>query len=180
MKRLMAGAVALMASLSLAACGSATVDSDSEVSPDATVAPLERGDSGEDSEGSGDSKESESSEESSSASPSTSKRAEDDAEASTSKSEPAPEDRGAQEVEQAPTPQVDDSNSGYLDAIAGGGVDIAGVESQLVSAGNTACNPDDEVTVPAVAGQLIEQGRTDKSIEEVIALINDQAQAAYC
>lgn len=177
MKRIMAGAVALMASLSLAACGSATVDSDSEVSPDATVAPLERGDSGEES---GDSQESEGSEESSSASPSTSKRAEDDAEASTSKSEPAPEDRGAQEVEQAPTPQVDDSNSGYLDAIAGGGVDIAGVESQLVSAGNTACNPDDEVTVPAVAGQLIEQGRTDKSIEEVIALINDQAQAAYC
>ena len=179
MKRSMAGAVALMASLSLAACGSATVDSDSEVSPDATVAPLERGDSGEDSEGSEES-ESENSEESSSASASTSKRAEDGEAASTSKSEPAPEDRGAQEVEQAPTPQVDDSNSGYLDAVAGGGVDIAGVESQLVSAGNTACNPDDEVTVPAVAGQLIEQGRTDKSIEEVIALINDQAQAAYC
>jgi hypothetical protein len=179
MKRLMASAVALMASLSLAACGSATVDSDSEVSPDATVAPLERGDSGEDSEGSEES-ESENSEESSSASASTSKRAENGEEASTSKSEPAPEDRGAQEVEQAPTPQVDDSNSGYLDAVAGGGVDIAGVESQLVSAGNTACNPDDEVTVPAVAGQLIEQGRTDKSIEEVIALINDQAQAAYC
>ncbi|WP_313546336.1 hypothetical protein [Corynebacterium sp.] len=179
MKRIMAGAVALMASLSLAACGSATVDSDSEVSPDATVAPLERGDSGEDSEGSEES-ESENSEESSSASASTSKRAEDGEAASTSKSEPAPEDRGAQEVEQAPTPQVDDSNSGYLDAVAGGGVDIAGVESQLVSAGNTACNPDDEVTVPAVAGQLIEQGRTDKSIEEVIALINDQAQAAYC
>jgi hypothetical protein len=176
MKRIMAGAVALMASLSLAACGSATVDSDSEVSPDATVAPLERGDSD------GDSEDTDSTEESSeSSAPSTSKRAErDDAEASTSKSEPAPEDRGAQEVDQAPTPQVADSDAGYLDAVAGGGVDIAGVENQLVSAGNTACNPDDEVTVPAVAGQLIEQGRTDKSIEEVIALINEQAQAAYC
>lgn len=178
MKRIMAGAVALMASLSLAACGSATVDSDSGVSLDATVAPLERGDS----EGDSDSEDSNSTEESSeSSAPSTSERAEkDDAEASTSKSEPAPEDRGAQEVDQAPTPQVADSDAGYLDAVAGGGVDIAGVENQLVSAGNTACNPDDEVTVPAVAGQLIEQGRTDKSIEEVIALINEQAQAAYC
>lgn len=177
MKRIMAGAVALMASLSLAACGSATVDSDSEVSPDATVAPLERG--GSDSEDSDSTEASEKSSESSA--PSTSKRAEkDDAEASTSKSEPAPEDRGAQEVDQAPTPQVADSDAGYLDAVAGGGVDIAGVENQLVSAGNTACNPDDEVTVAAVAGQLIEQGRTDKSIEEVIALINEQAQAAYC
>ena len=175
MKRFMAGAVALMASLSLAACGSATVDSDSEVSPDATVEPLERGDSSEED---ADSTEESSSEATSATS--TSKRAEEDAEASTSTSEPAPEDRGAQEVEQAPTPQVSDSNAGYLDAVAGGGVDIAGVENQLVSAGNTACNPDDEVTVPAVAGQLIEQGRTDKSVEEVITLINEQAQAAYC
>src|SRR5690625_7750590 len=93
MKRLMTGTLALLATFTLAACGSATVESGSEVSPDATVAPLERGD--------GDllsSSESETSEERSS---------KESTEASTSKSEPAPEDRGAQEVEQAPTPQVD-------------------------------------------------------------------------
>ncbi|MDN6135989.1 hypothetical protein [Corynebacterium sp.] len=166
MKRLMTGTLALLATFTLAACGSATVESGSEVSPDATVAPLERGD--------GDllsSSESETSEERSS---------KESTEASTSKSEPAPEDRGAQEVEQAPTPQVDTSNAGFLDAVAGGGVDITGVENQLVSAAHTACNPDDDVTVLAVAGQLIEQERTDKDVEEVVALINEQAQAAYC
>ena len=166
MKRLMTGTLALLATFTLAACGSATVESGSEVSSDATVAPLERGD--------GDllsSSESETSEERSS---------KESTEASTSKSEPAPEERGAQEVEQAPTPQVDTSNAGFLDAVAGGGVDITGVENQLVSAAHTACDPDDDVTVLAVAGQLVEQERTDKDVEEVVALINEQAQAAYC
>lgn len=166
MKRLMTGTLALLATFTLAACGSATVESGSEVSPDATVAPLERGDGGLSS-----SSESETSEERSS---------KESTEASTSKSEPAPEDRGAQEVEQAPTPQVDTSNAGFLDAVAGGGVDITGVENQLVSAAHTACDPDDDVTVLAVAGQLVEQERTDKDVEEVVALINEQAQAAYC
>ena len=163
MKRLMTGTLALLATFTLAACGSATVESGSEVSPDATVAPLERGDGDLSS-----SSESETSKETSSK------------EASTSKSEPAPEDRGAQEVEQAPTPQVDTSNAGFLDAVAGGGVDITGVENQLVSAAHTACDPDDDVTILAVAGQLVEQERTDKDVEEVVALINEQAQAAYC
>lgn len=166
MKRLMTGTLALLATFTLAACGSATVESGSEVSPDATVAPLERGDGDLSS-----SSESETSEERSS---------KESTEASTSKSEPAPEDRGAQEVEQAPTPQVDTSNAGFLDAVAGGGVDITGVENQLVSAAHTACDPDDDVTVLAVAGQLVEQERTDKDVEEVVALINEQAQAAYC
>ena len=46
MKRLMTGTLALLATFTLAACGSATVESGSEVSPDATVVPLERGDGG--------------------------------------------------------------------------------------------------------------------------------------
>src|SRR5699024_1774334 len=76
--------------------------------------------------------------------------------------------------------QVSDSDAGYLDAVAGRGRDVEGVENQLVSAAHTACNPDDELTVLAVAGQLIEQGRTDKDVEEVVTLINERAQAAYC
>ena len=101
MKRLMTGTLALLATFTLTACGSATVESGSEVSPDATVAPLERGDGDLSS-----SSESETSKETSS------KETKESAEASTSKSEPAPEDRGAQEVEQAPTPQVDTSKIG--------------------------------------------------------------------
>ena len=169
MKRLMTGTLALLATFTLAACGSATVESGSEVSPDATVAPLERGDGDLSS-----SSESETSEERSS------KETKESTEASTSKSEPAPEDRGAQEVEQAPTPQVDTSNAGFLDAVAGGGVDITGVENQLVSAAHTACDPDDDVTILAVAGQLVEQESTDKDVEEGVSLINEPAQAAYC
>lgn len=170
MKRMMSAVVALMATTTFAACGSATVDSDSEVSPDSTVAPLERGSS----------EESEKPEDSTSAATSSSKAAESSTKATTSASEPAPEDRGAREVEEAPTPQVSNSDAGYLDAVASGGIDVAGVENQLVSAAHTACNPDDEVTVLAVAGQLIEQGRTDKDVEEVVTLINERAQAAYC
>src|SRR5699024_10788 len=157
------------ATFTLTACGSATVESGSEESPDSTMAPLERGDGGLSS-----SSESETSDERSS------KETQESTEQPTSKSEPAPEDRGAQEVEQAPAPQVDTSNAGCLDAVAGGGVDITGVENHLVSAAHTACNPDDDVTVLAVAGQLVEQERTDKDVEEVVALINEQAQAAYC
>ncbi|NME88933.1 hypothetical protein [Corynebacterium stationis] len=164
MKRLIPGAAALLAAFTLAACGSATVESGSEISPDDTIAPLERGEG----------------ELTSAPETSSSKAAAASSEASTSASEPAPEDRGAQEVEKAPTPQVDNSDAGYLDAIAGSGVDISGVENQLISAAHTACNPDDEVTVLAVAGQLVEQERTDKDVEEVATLINEHAQAAYC
>src|SRR5699024_9165590 len=141
----------------LTACGSATVESGSEVSPDATVAPLERGDGDLSS-----SSESETSEERSS------KETKESTEASTSKSEPAPEDRGAQEVEQAPSTKDDTSNDGFLDAVVGGVVDITGVENHLVRAAHSAFNPDDVLTILAVAGQLVDQERTDKNVDEVV------------
>ncbi|MFH0411472.1 hypothetical protein ACG98H_05865 [Corynebacterium sp. L4756] len=180
MKRAMASAIALIASLTLVACGSATVDSDSEVSPDATVAPLERGDSESSEQESESSSEESESEKSSAPSSSRERDNERESEEASTSAEPQPEDRGAQEVEQAPTPQARDADAAFLDDIAASGVDTNGAESQLIGAGNTACNPDDSVTIPAVAGQLIEQGRTDQSAEEVAALISEKAQAAYC
>lgn len=35
-------------------------------------------------------------------------------------------------------------------------------------------------TLPAVAGQLVEQGRTDKTVDEVAALIESAAKNTYC
>jgi hypothetical protein len=40
--------------------------------------------------------------------------------------------------------------------------------------------PLDEATIGAVAGQLIEQGRTTKAFEEVVDMINSSARKAYC
>ena len=61
----------------------------------------------------------------------------------------------------------------FLAAVAEKGVDIDGVEDQLVGAAQASCQGD-AVTVPAVAGQLIEQGRTELSHEDVVQLITEQ------
>src|SRR5699024_7370728 len=140
MKRLIPGAAALLAAFTLAACGSATVESGSEISPDDTIAPLERGEG----------------ELTSAPETSSSKAAAASPEASTSASEQAPEDRGAQGVARARAPQVYNSDAGYLDDIAGSGVEISGVENRFIFAAHSVCHPDDEVTVLAVVGQLVE------------------------
>ena len=62
------------------------------------------------------------------------------------------------------------------DAVKKGGVNTEGVEDQLVGAAQAACQGDG-VTVPAVAGQLIEQGRSELSHEQLIQLITERGRA---
>ena len=131
--------------LTLAGCGSATVDS--EPSQETEVAPLER--------------ESE---------------APTSAEETSSKSQ---EDRGAREISEIPSAEVPESDAKYLDKLKDAGVNVDGVEDQLLGAGKAACD-ENEVTISAVAGQLIEQQRTTMGFEELSQLIKDSARSGIC
>ena len=165
MRKLIAG-LAAAASLGLAACGSATVDNDNEAEAPTSVAPLERG----------------SESESASASESES------AESSTKDSAPAPagdrapEDRGAEEISEIPSPEADASagDADFLGAVGERDIDAAGVETQLVSAAQRVCVEEEPITLNAIAGQLIEQGRTELDYEELTRFLADEARSAYC
>ncbi|GAA1472907.1 MULTISPECIES: hypothetical protein [Corynebacterium] len=147
-------AVLLAAGTLLSACGSATVDEGDAT--ETSVAPLERS-----SVASGESSASKASESSASASAERTPGEE-------------PEDRGAREISEIPTPApAQGPDQDFLAAVAEKGVNIDGVEDQLVGAAQASCQGD-AVTVPAVAGQLIEQGRTELSHEDVVQLITEQ------
>lgn len=147
-------AVLLAAGTLLSACGSATVDEGDAT--ETSVAPLERS-----SAASGESSASKASESSASA----------PAERTSGEE---PEDRGAREISEIPTPApAQGPDQDFLAAVAEKGVNIDGVEDQLVGAAQASCQGD-AVTVPAVAGQLIEQGRTELSHEDVVQLITEQ------
>ncbi|MGX1738199.1 hypothetical protein ACWIB8_03395 [Corynebacterium flavescens] len=158
MSRYILAAAALSAACLLSACGSATVES-AGPGEATSVPPLER---------------------SSAAASSTA--ASTSAKPSAAASEPAAEDQGAREVSEIPTSAVpvDDAEKSYLHALGDAGLNTEGVEDQIIGAGYSACQPEDNVTIPAVAGQLIEQERTSMSYEELSALITDQARTAFC
>ncbi|MDK8532358.1 hypothetical protein QP900_09630 [Corynebacterium marquesiae] len=97
-------------------------------------------------------------------------------ESATSKSQ---EDRGAREISEIPSAEVPEPDAKYLDKLKDGGVNVDGVEDQLLGAGKAACD-ENEVTISAVAGQLIEQQRTTQSFEELSQLIKDSARSGIC
>lgn len=162
-------AVAAMAGVSaalLTACGGSTVDN-ADITGEETVAPLER-DGG------------------SSAAPEGEETASEGA--SDSAGEPASEgeDKGAREVDDVPPAQGEftEKDTAFLDALRTEGVKVEGVENQIIGAGAATCKDDDsdfsEAMLKAVAGQLVEQGRTDKGFKAVHKLLSDAADDAYC
>lgn len=170
--------ISAFAALGLVACGGdATVENDpaTELS---SVAPLTRETATEEESptesGAEESEGTESSRESTSRAP------------APAPAEPLPEDGPAEEIEEIPeqtiqrTPQEED----YLAQLSEGKIDVTEVEDQLLGAAATVCesvasgNPN--VIVPAVAGQLIEQGKTELSAEEATSLIESAAESAYC
>ena len=163
--------------LGLAGCDSATVDSDS--GNDTSVAPLSREKTSEESTTS--SSESASSSASSSEEPSESKDdSKDFAEPRNgSGSANSPEDRGAREISEIPSAQLPKEEAAYLDSLKDAGVNVDGVEDQLLGAGKAACDEND-VTLSAVAGQLVEQQRTTMGFEELSKLIADSARTGIC
>ena len=159
--------------LGLAGCDSATVDSDS--GNDTSVAPLSREKTSEESTTS--SSESASSSASSSQEPSESKESAEPTHGSRSAN--SPEDRGAREISEIPSAQLPKEEAAYLDSLKDAGVNVDGVEDQLLGAGQGACG-DNGITIPAVAGQLIEQQRSDMDYEELTKLLQDNARSALC
>ena len=145
----------------LAACGGATVENDGT---DGTVAPLDRAPQ---------------------TTPDRPDDEPDDTDAPAPES-PQPQDHGAQEVEEIPDPQIarTEEDVTYLEDLSGEGINVEGVEDQLIGAAGTVCRDDgsgvDEVTVMAVAGQLVAQDRTDREPAEIVPLIENAARAAYC
>ena len=157
-------AVLLAAGALLAGCGSATVD-ESEAT-ETSVAPLERSASASSAAASGASSETSTSTSENSSAGSSSRGTGDE-----------PEDRGAREVSEIPAPAPDEGpNQDFLAAVSQGGVNTDGVEDQLIGAAQASCQGD-AVTVPAVAGQLIEQGRSELSHEQLIQLITERGRA---
>ncbi|QGU05716.1 DUF732 domain-containing protein [Corynebacterium comes] len=159
--------IALTGGLTLTACGGATVENDPTTAT--TVAPLERSP-----------KESASTTASESEEPTTTQRS------AQRPADPQPQDQGAREVDEIPDQEVPRSTEDvtFLGDLSDDGIDIDGVEDQLIGTAGTVCgdggNDLTSATLPAVAGQLVEQGRTDKPVDEVAALIDSAAKNAYC
>lgn len=161
MKRKFLSLLALGSACVLAACGSATVES-KDGDGAGNSAPLERAEETKTSEAKDDKKK--------------------EQDNSSSRPSEQADDVGAREVDEVPAPQVveNEQDAEYLAAVGDGGIDIAGIEDQIIGAGLSACNPQDEVTVGAVAGQLIEQQRTKLEFDKIVQLIEDNAHSAYC
>lgn len=163
----------------LVGCGSATVDSDLGI--DTSVAPLSREKTSDVS--TTRSSESVSGGASSEQEPSESRNGGKDVaepkKGSGSGSAKSPEDRGAREISEIPSAQLPKQEAAYLDSLKDAGVTVDGVEDQLLGAGQAACGQD-EITIPAVAGQLIEQQRSDMDFEELTKLLQDNARSALC
>ena len=149
------------AAVAVAACGGATVDSE-----DVTETPTVVSEATETETESETETTETSAAASSSAVSSQSKRADD---------QPAREVTDVPQQASAFSPQEE----AYLATLRESGVNIDGIEDQLTATGATVC-ADNLITRDAVAGQLVEQRRTDMDAASVAALISDTARANLC
>ena len=89
-------------------------------------------------------------------------------------------------MDEAPDGQMklSEADDSYLEALEKAGIDVGGVEDQLIGTGRAACAdaPEEErqVIALAIAGQLVAQGRSQESAEEVAKTIASSAKKAYC
>ena len=94
---------------------------------------------------------------------------------SSEKSAPEITDPQAKRVDEAPDGQMklSEADDSYLEALEKAGIDVAGVEDQLIGTGRAACAdaPEEErqVIALAIAGQLVAQGRSQESAEEAVS-----------
>ncbi|WP_244261996.1 DUF732 domain-containing protein [Corynebacterium amycolatum] len=105
---------------------------------------------------------------------------------SSEKSAPEITDPQAKRVDEAPDGQMklSEADDSYLGALEKAGIDVDGVEDQLIGTGRAACAdaPEEErqVIALAIAGQLVAQDRSQDSAEEVAKIIASSAEKAYC
>lgn len=148
--------------VAVAACGGATVDSD-DVTDTPTVASEAETESETETTETTETSEAPSS---SAVVSSQSKRLDD---------QPAREVTDVPQQASAFSPQEE----AYLATLRESGVNVDGIEDQLTATGATVC-ADNLITRDAVAGQLVEQRRTDMDAAGVAALISDSARANLC
>lgn len=185
-RRRKASLAAVLASgaLVLAACGSATVEDEepetlsksSTTASESTAASSSKSkDADKDSKDGKSSKESE-------------KKDSGANTAGQNNAEPAPQaggsggsrDRGAQEIDEIPdTNNFEGDNAAFLDDVRALGVDVDGVEGQVISAGYLVCD-DQTAILQAVAGQLIGQDRTDREFEDLADNLAESARKHFC
>lgn len=185
-RRRKASLAAVLASgaLVLAACGSATVEDEepetlsksSTTASESTAASSSKSkDADKDSKDGKSSKESE-------------KKDSGANTAGQNNAEPAPQaggsggsrDRGAQEIDEIPnTNNFEGDNAAFLDDVRALGVDVDGVEGQVISAGYLICD-DQTAILQAVAGQLIGQDRTDREFEDLADNLAESARKHFC
>lgn len=148
--------------VAVAACGGATVDSD-DVTDTPTVAS--------EAETASETETTETTE--TSAAPSSS--------AVVSSQSQRVDDQPAREVTDVPqqASAFSPQEEAYLATLRESGVNVDGIEDQLTATGATVC-ADNLITRDAVAGQLVEQRRTDMDAAGVAALISDTARANLC
>lgn len=105
---------------------------------------------------------------------------------SSEKSAPEITDPQAKRVDEAPDGQMklSEADDSYLGALEKAGIDVDGVEDQLIGTGRAACadapEEEREVIELAIAGQLVAQDRSQDSAEEVAKIIASSAEKAYC
>ena len=151
--------------VAVAACGGATVDSD-DVTDTPTVAFEAETESETETTGTTETTETSEAPSSSAVVSSQSKRVDD---------QPAREVTDVPQQASAFSPQEE----AYLATLRESGVNVDGIEDQLTATGATVC-ADNLITRDAVAGQLVEQRRTDMDAAGVAALISDTARANLC
>ncbi|ALC06929.1 hypothetical protein CDES_12925 [Corynebacterium deserti GIMN1.010] len=167
MKRIYAAVASAVLCLSLAACGGVTVEGDTaDTSASSSELPREE------------------------STPTTTENGSNEASRSNSSNSggTSARDGAAEEIDALPeasverTPKAQD----FLDALTEADVDIAGVEDQLIATAANYCSSEDKetnVTVDAVAGQLIVQGRTtveEEQSAEIVTLLKESADRTYC
>lgn len=153
------------AAVAVAACGGATVDSD-DVTDTPTVASEAETESETETAETTETSETSEAPSSSAVVSSQSKRVDD---------QPAREVTDVPQQASAFSPQEE----AYLATLRESGVNVDGIEDQLTATGATVC-ADNLITRDAVAGQLVEQRRTDMDAAGVAALISDTARANLC
>ena len=173
--------------LVLAACGSATVEDEAPetLSKSSTQTTKSTAASSTTSQGSDkDGKDGKDGKKSSEGS-TTAKSGSGQNSAGNNNAEPVPQtaggsDRGAQEIDEIPeTNPFEGENAAFLDDVRALGVDVAGVEGQVVSAGYLVCDEQTAI-LQAVAGQLIGQERTDREFEDLVDKLTESARGRFC
>ena len=158
---LAAAATIAAAGLAVSACGSSTVDSSEVTSTQTSTSTVSTG--------------------SAESSASSSAAASSQTTARSSEPAGAPADQPAKEVDSMPATAAaySEEETAYLEALRNGGINVHGVEDQLTGTGFNVCQGA-TITRDAVAGQLVEQRRTDLDPTAAAKLIDDTAHAHLC